>query len=167
MSASRTILDAVVMGDPRGYQRPGVRVVAPKGKQPFATLYEQEETRNWRAIASDVFVRAAAGVRVEDESVLVHVFAVGKRPRSLPKKLGCGRLWRTTKPDADNVAKSVCDALVQAGVLRDDTLVGRLVVDSLIAADGEAPHVRVRIETLAPRPVVPWPTTAAKAASGD
>lgn len=161
MSTPRLILDAVIMGDPRGYQRPGVRVVVPKGGRPFASLYEQDETRNWRAIASDVLQRAAAGVRIEDEPVLVHVFAVGKRPRHMPKKLGCGRFWRTTKPDADNVAKSVCDAIVQAGVLRDDTLVGRLVVDSLVAADGEAPHVRVRIETLMPRPFVPWPETAA------
>lgn len=157
MDRPRLILDAVIMGDPRGYQRPGVRVMVPKAGRPFASLYEQEETRNWRSIASDVLQRAAAGVRVEKEAVMVHVFAVGRRPRDLPKKRGRGRFWRTTKPDADNVAKAVCDAIVQAGVLRDDTLVGRLVVDSLVAADGEAPHVRVRIEVLAPRPIVLWP----------
>jgi len=159
----RLILDVVIPGDPRGYQRPGVRVIVPKGGRPFASLYEQEETRTWRTVASDYLARAAQGVRVEDEACQVHIEAVGKRPMATPKRAGRGRLWRTTKPDADNVAKAVCDSIVQAGVLRDDTLVGRLIVDSLIAADGEAPHVRVRIEGLEPLALAPWPDARAKA----
>lgn len=154
----RLVLDCVIPGSPQGYQRPGVRVVTPKGKPAFASLYEQPETRSWRALASDSLVRAAGGVRVEAEPVSVFIQAVGKRPGHALKRLGSGRFWRLTKPDADNVAKAVCDSIVQAGVIRDDTLVGRLVVESLVAAEGEAPHVRVVVEMLEPLPVVPWPT---------
>ena len=75
----------------------------------------------------------------------------------MPKKLGSGRLWRTRKPDVDNVCKSVLDALVTAGVLRDDVIVAELVARSLVASDGEAPHVRVVLEELEPLELVPWP----------
>jgi Holliday junction resolvase RusA-like endonuclease len=147
-----TILDVTIPGDPRGYQRPGVAV-----RGGFAKLYEQKETRDWRAVAADIVHQRANGKRVEDEPVSVLVQAVGKRPKSLPKRHGVGRLWRITKPDADNVAKAVCDTLVQSGLLRDDTLIATLIVHSLVAADGEAPHVRVTVCMMEPIQVVPWP----------
>lgn len=50
--------------------------------------------------------------------------------------------------------------LVKVGVLRDDVLVGEGRVYSLVAADGEAPHVRFVVETLDPLPVIPWPRAA-------
>ena len=66
-------------------------------------------------------------------------------------------MWRISKPDVDNVCKSCLDALVTAGVLRDDVLVTELVARSLVAADGEAPHTRVIVDVLDPLPMVPWP----------
>ena len=153
-----TLLDVVVPGQPQGYQRPGVRVVTPQGGRPFAQHYEQSETRSWRSVAVGVLTtpEGAPRVRVEDVPVRVTISAVGSRP-AVPKKLGSGRLWRTRKPDVDNVCKSVLDALVTAGVLRDDVIVAELVARSLVASDGEAPHVRVVLEELEPLELVPWP----------
>lgn len=54
------------------------------------------------------------------------------------------RQWHVAKPDADNLAKSVKDALT--GVLwRDDCQIARLVVGKQIAAGGESPGVTVAV----------------------
>ena len=52
------------------------------------------------------------------------------RPKALLRKMdrGTGTKPYTGKPDADNVAKLVMDALTKAGVWRDDTQVSDLVV---------------------------------------
>lgn len=59
-----------------------------------------------------------------------------------------GRLWHGSRPDADNLAKSVLDGLT--AFWRDDCLVASLQVDKLIAAYGETPGYRVEIDTLKP-----------------
>lgn len=163
------LLDVVVPGSPQGYQRPGVRVVQAGGRT-WAQHYEQAATRSWRSVAVGVLTTddGAPRVRVEDVPVRVTVEAVGPRSKSIPKRLGAGRLWRTSKPDVDNVCKSVLDALTTAGVLRDDVLVVELVARSLVGADGEAPHVRVVVEELPAHDLVPWPakTKAAAPSSG-
>lgn len=161
-----TTLDVIVPGQPQGYQRPGVRVVQAGGRT-WAQHYEQAATRSWRSVAVGVMTTEDGSplARVEDAPVRVTIEAVGVRPSGVVKRLGLGRLWRTRKPDVDNVSKAVLDALVTAGVLRDDVLVAELVARSLVAADGEAPHTRVIVDVLDPLPLVPAPATSrAKAA---
>lgn len=152
-------LDITVPGRPQGYQRTGTRIVKPRKGAAFVSHYEQAETRAWRAdaVARMVDELGAPVVRFEVEPVRVTVTAVGARPLTLPKRAGRARLWRTSKPDVDNICKAVLDALVQGGVLRDDVLVAELIARSLVAADGEAPHVRIEVSVLEPLPVVPWP----------
>lgn len=59
-----------------------------------------------------------------DHAVRVDVLAIKQRPGNLQRKKDqYGLIWRTTKPDRDNVDKICLDSLVKAGVLRDDTLV--------------------------------------------
>lgn len=54
------------------------------------------------------------------------------------------RAGHTRKPDADNLAKAVLDAL-NGVVWPDDSQVCRLTVEKVYAAGGEQPHVEVRI----------------------
>lgn len=153
------LLDVIIPGSPQGYQRPGVRVVRTREGKTFAQHYEQAATRSWRSVAVGVLTTSegAPRARVESDPVRVIVEAVAPRPASVVKRLGCGRLWRTSKPDVDNVCKSVLDSLTTSGVLRDDVLVAELVARSIVAADGEAAHVRVVVEILEPLPLIPWP----------
>lgn len=155
------LLDVVIPGQPQGYQRPGVRVIKTREGKTFAQHYEQAETRSWRSVAVGCLTTSEGAplCRVEDRPVRVLIEAVAGRP-AVPKKLGRGRLWRIKKPDVDNVCKSVLDALTTSGVLRDDVLVSELVARSIVAADGEAAHVRVVVEELAPMPLTPWPETS-------
>lgn len=128
----------VVLGDPVGKGRPRVTVIAG-----HAHAYTPAKTRSWEASAAAAFA-TTWGAAPLDEAVHVVIQAVAARPKRLLRKRDpAGRLWRTTKPDADNVAKAVGDALVAAGVLRDDALVVRLEVESLYARKDEGPAVHV------------------------
>lgn len=152
---TRPLVEVVIPGPPQGYQRPGVRVIKAKSGQTWAQHYEQGKTRSWRSIAVGVLAPEGRPLSsVVDAPVRVTIEAVGARPKSIPKRAGRGRAWRRTKPDVDNVSKSVLDALTTSGVLRDDVLVAELVARSYVAAEGEAPHVRVRVELLDALPVV-------------
>lgn len=144
-----TLLVVTILGPPVGQGRPrAVRVGA------FVRVHNAPKSATWQACAAETMAtmwRAVHGAdkAPHDGSVRVTIDAVGARPKSAPKKRP-GRQWRTTKPDADNVAKATLDALVKAGVLRDDTLVGELVVRSLVASTAEGPHVRVVVDGLEP-----------------
>lgn len=75
---------------------------------------------------------------------LVFVFP---RPKSVPKKLGGGRLWHAVKPDRDNLQKSFQDAL--NGILyRDDSQICAGSVRKYRAAVYEQPHVEVVLSEL-------------------
>lgn len=163
------LLDVTIPGQPCGKARHRTRIVTPKGREPFVTTYVDDKDPNvtWERLASVVFRDAWAGKAMTTLPVQVYVVAVGTRPNGIVKSLGRGRLWRKAKPDGDNVLKAICDALVQGGVLEDDKIAARKMVDSLTAADGEAPHTRIIVDVLDPLPLVPWPpkTKAAGAPS--
>lgn len=136
------LLHVSIPGEPVGKGRPRVTTVGG-----FARAYTPGKTARWETGAA-LQMRETWGKRPPlDEPVRVVVLAVASRPKRLLRKRDPdGRLWRTTKPDADNVAKAACDALVAAGVLRDDTLAVRLEVESLFARRDEGPSVEVWLE---------------------
>lgn len=153
------LLDVTIPGQPCGKARHRTRIVKPKGREPFVTTYVDEKDPNvtWERFASGVFASAWKGRELVTVPVQIYVVAIAARPASVTKGLGRGRLWRMSKPDGDNVLKAIADALVQGGVLADDKIAARQMVDSLTAADGEAPHTRVIVDVLDPLPIVPWP----------
>ena len=68
------------------------------------------------------------------------------RPKALVwKSKPMPRTWHTKKPDADNVAKAVKDALSKI-IWRDDCQVVEMHVSKWIASGEEAPHVAVEVE---------------------
>jgi len=70
------------------------------------------------------------------------------RPKSLTwKKRAMPRLWHTSKPDTDNLAKAVKDALTGLA-WKDDSQVCFVEARKLYAAGDESPGVLVEIETL-------------------
>lgn len=94
-----------VPGKPQGKARP--RVTRRGAYTPAKTkAYEQ-------AVAAAY--RAQAGAYFGESQLAVMVFAYFEPPKSTSKKKRAamldGTIKPTTKPDADNIAKAVCDAL--------------------------------------------------------
>lgn len=82
--------------------------------------------------------------------VSVAIWAIAARPQRLCRKADPdGLLWRQAKPDADNVAKAVLDALSPWFA---DERVGMLTVRSLYAERGAGARVRVAVEILTEAP---------------
>lgn len=86
------------------------------------------------------------------EAVAVDVLAVMPRPLALARRSkrdgeplrDPARRWHVAKPDADNIAKTVLDALRSWWI--DDCIVAGLTVAKVVAALDEQPcyHVRIR-----------------------
>jgi Holliday junction resolvase RusA-like endonuclease len=90
-----------------------------------------------------------AGRAPLDCPVGVDLEIVVNRPGRLTRKKDPHhRLLCVSKPDVDNVAKLILDAVVKAGVITDDTRVADLRVRKMYAAIGEMPHVRLTLFTL-------------------
>lgn len=138
------MLTLSIPGDPVGKGRPRVTV-----RNGHARAYTPQRTASWEAGAAWL-MRTEWGIRAPYEGpVRVVVEAVAARPKRLLRKSDPdGRMWRCAKPDADNVLKAVCDALVNAGVLRDDVQAVEVVARSRYAARDEGPSVEVVVEVI-------------------
>lgn len=139
--ASSALLDVTVPGTPKGAARP--RAFAMGG---HARMHMPDHHVNAEHFAMSCFRAAWCGADPLDEAVTLELDIIVQRPVSkATRKYPTGRIPCLSKPDADNVAKLQMDALVKAGVLRDDTRVCRLVVTKMYAAisPAEQPHVRV------------------------
>lgn len=66
------------------------------------------------------------------------------RPASVAKRMGIGRMPHTGRPDCDNLAKSVLDAL-EGIVFRNDALIHSISVEKWKAAVDEQPHAKIEI----------------------
>lgn len=82
-----------------------------------------------------------------DEPLQMSVVMVFPRNKGLMwKTKPMPRLPKDTKPDWDNLGKSLCDAL--NGLLyRDDSLIYDSRIIKVIAAGNEQPHVKVQVRT--------------------
>lgn len=114
-------------------------------------VYTPDRTASWEATAMTMMQRAWPRAPL-DEPCQVHVLAVAQRPKRLmTKRCAPERIWRTTKPDGDNVLKAVCDALQKAGVVRDDSVLADKRVMSLYTAIGESPCVELWLAPIGER----------------
>jgi len=129
---------------------------APIGKgRPRATkmgnhvrLYTPKRTADWER-SSAFIMKNEWGSAPMDSICRVSIIAVFPRPkRLLRKKDPEHRLWHSSKPDIDNVCKSVLDSMVMAGVIRDDTQVVILTAKSVYASKSEGPCVEVKLSSI-------------------
>ena len=117
--------ECVIPGPPIGKGRP--RGTSVGG---HVRLYTPQKTADWE--------RAAAFHRPK---------------RLLRKKDPEHRIWHGSKPDIDNVAKCVLDAMVMAGVIRDDSQVVDIHARSVYVSKSEGPGLHVRMKTADEFPV--------------
>ena len=134
------IYRGIIAGEPVGKGRPRV---TSRG------TFTPKRTREWTNYAVKVLVWGWKGAPPLGVPVKVTVTAIKSRPQRLQRKADPdGLMWRPRKPDADNVAKSLCDALTKAGVITDDAIVVHLVAYSLYAEKNGTPRVEVEVSTV-------------------
>lgn len=134
---------------------PAVPVAQPRQKQRVMMVGGRAMASNYMPAKHPVnefkaTVRLAAREQYQGaaiaEPLAMRVVAVFPRPKALCwKSRPTPRLPKASKPDADNVAKAVMDAL-SGTTFVDDAQVASLHVEKWIAAGDEQPHVQVVIE---------------------
>jgi len=161
----------VVPGKPTGAARP--RVV--RRRDGGVMTHMPDNSVRWEERCRQLAAAAWADELPLDEPIRVVIRSVHGRPRKLiPKRLGgtltgpgevrmqaelggvFDRVPCQSKPDIDNIAKLCMDALVKAGVMRDDTRVVELACSKVYQAIGQAvgqtdlPGVEIEVWTLMP-----------------
>jgi Holliday junction resolvase RusA-like endonuclease len=137
-----SLLEVSIPGDPVGQGRP--RVVRHGGR---IWAHTPKRSAEWRAGAAWCFKQEWKDQPPRNEPLALHVRAVAARPKRLQtRKSPVARVWRTAKPDGDNVLKAVSDALQDAGVVADDKCIVAATVESLYSAMCGGPCVEVVLE---------------------
>jgi len=134
-------------GKPVGWQRTGLRVVTPKGKKPFATIYTPAETRAYQravALAAKVAMKGQ-GPLAGPLRLLVIAFMPVPASWSGRKRDAAlaGTLRPTVKPDYDNIIKQM-DAL--KGIVWTDDV--QVVDGRAVKLYAENPRLRVEISQI-------------------
>lgn len=140
---------AVIHQAPLGKGRP--RAVSVGGR---ARVYTPTATANWEHFAA-VEMRSqyessepmTGPLGCEIVAVFARTVALMGKVRG-EYKYPTWRLPHAIKPDADNIAKSVLDAVEKAGIICDDKQIALLTVGKHYAMIHEEPRVEVRIWSL-------------------
>lgn len=142
----------VVPGEPVG--QPRHRCTCVGGK---ARAYDPGTADGWKG-AVELSARLAAKGRTFDGPVMLRIVALMPRPKShylRGKVRDSAPAWHTSKPDYDNIAKAITDALTKAGIWADDAQVAIGSVVKRYVGDGQRPCAEISIEEL---PGTPDPT---------
>ena len=146
------IFEAVILGEPVGEGRPrAVRMGA------SVRVHAAPKSAQWRALAAQQMAQTWGERLPYRDCCKVTIVAFMPRPHTRPKDVSkeawksSDVIWRRQKPDVDNIAKAVLDAIVQAGIIVDDTQVVDLYVGRRTCdAEGEVlPSVGIFIESKA------------------
>lgn len=121
------IVTFYVDGEARGKQRP--RTVRKDG---VLRTYTPKETKDYEQLVKSAYLREAKGAFFDGPvCVTISVFVEPPKSASKAKKnemlLFPEKVWPTKRPDLDNVAKAICDALNNTAYT-DDAQIVRLCV---------------------------------------
>lgn len=115
-----------------------------------ARLYDPGKSRSWKGAAQVHMQQALERAKLAPGCfvgpVELRVVAVWPCPKGRERKTQpAPRMWKASRPDADNVGKCLMDAA--NGLLwADDAQVVRLIVEKHVAAQGESPRVEVEVK---------------------
>ena len=114
-------------GDPKGQPRP--RAFARGGK---ARVYDPGTAEGFKGSVAVAAKLAGLSGRNIDGPISVRLIAFFRRPKAHYRKTGLrgdAPKFHTSKPDTDNLAKAVLDALTVIGSWGDDAQVANLYVE--------------------------------------
>lgn len=132
-------------GDPKGQPRP--RAFARGGK---ARVFDPGTAEGWKSAVAVAAHPVLVGNKF-DGPLSVEIRCYFRRPKGHSTKRGLrpnAPLWMTSKPDGDNIAKAVLDALTSLGAWADDAQVACLVVEKLYTTLDQPVGARIRISEI-------------------
>lgn len=134
------MIEFIVPGEPQGKARPRVE----RNKYTGCVHARTPD----KTVAYEELIRIRCPYQTLYGQLNLAIDAVYGIPKSTSKKqsidMRLGSILPTKKPDADNIAKIVMDAL-NGYVYPDDKNIVELVVRKRYIKDGEIPHIRVKI----------------------
>lgn len=93
----------------------------------FVTSYTPQDTVNYENLVRLSYQQSCEDLRVLQGEVSMKIDAFFPIPKSTSKKkhqlMAIGAIQHTKKPDADNVAKAICDALNKIAYADDSQIV--------------------------------------------
>lgn len=105
----------------------------------FVRVYDPDKSRTWKQDVKAAVLDALKGEpEIHDGALGLKLFFHLPRPKSLPKKV----MHHVKKPDADNLAKAIKDA-VRGVLYRDDSQIVALEVRKVY---GDPPRVVIALE---------------------
>lgn len=134
----------VVPGEPQGKARPRF---SRRGGQ--VATYTPKKTVDYERLVKTAYHSACGGLFFGEKiPLMVSIVAYFKPPKSTPHAIRLsmyeGTICPTKKPDVDNIAKAICDAL-NGTAYHDDAQIVNVAVQKLYA---DTPRVEVSIETI-------------------
>ncbi len=141
-------------GEPKGKGRPRARIIKPKGGQPFVSMYTPAETAEYEAELAAIAVEAWGSQPALGDALTAYIEVFVPIPASWSNRkrdaAASGELAPTSKPDGDNYAKLVGDALNKI-VWVDDS---QIVMWQIFKSYSLTPGIRVSVwpwETFRPK----------------
>lgn len=149
-------INAVPIAQPR--QRHRIAQTADGATYVKNYVPERHPVQDFKASVRKACADAYTGAPLEGPLALDLLFVL-PRPKYLCwRKKPMPRQWCPARPDFDNLAKAVCDAL-SALLWRDDIQLADVRVQKFVAGGMEAPHVEVLCRTLEERAPAPAEST--------
>ena len=107
----------------------------------FVRAYDPDKSRTWKQdVKAAVLDQLNGAPEIHDGPLWLKLFFHLPRPKSLPKKV----MHHVKKPDADNLAKAIKDAM-RGVVYRDDSQIVALEVRKQY---GDPPRVIIAVEQI-------------------
>lgn len=124
------------------------RIVTPKGRKPFISVYTPKETVEYEkrvaAVAGQAWGRPEPSMRPIELQVTVVVAIPDGWPKWKREAATRGEIAPTGVPDLDNIVKAIQDGMNKV-VYRDDGQIVSTDAVKMYATDGGAGHVEVAV----------------------
>jgi Holliday junction resolvase RusA-like endonuclease len=111
-------------------------------KRGFVVRKDSDATEVWEQVVALTARLAMRGLTMFTGAVEVEMVFRLDRPPSVKRK------WPSVKPDGDKLERSTLDALVKAGVLKDDALAVDLIARKRYATGGEDEGVTITVKEM-------------------
>lgn len=133
----------VVQGEPVAKGRPRF-----SRRGSFIHTYTPEKTKDYEVLVQQNYAEQCNGEYAGDSPLIINIDAYFPIPKSVSKirrqRMISNEIMKTTRPDVDNVGKTICDAL-NGLAWKDDSQIVEATIRKFYS---DAPHTVVTITIL-------------------